>query len=416
MPVIQLDRVNRFLLCKQHLAPQTRGDDVLSVVQDICALHATGAPNPYLSLWSRLRRFQRQQLDTELYQTRRLVRRMCMRATVHIIPSAHLPVFFQATRQRLERRFQRDMSRALVWAGICGEGEQAQTLEGLQQRIVTAVAARGSATMAELGESVPELKARFEYAPGKAYGGQFSIGTRLISGLCVRGLLVRARPRGSWRSNLHQYALLPSWLPDVDLNATTPDVAQAELVRWYLDALGPATFEDIAWWSGFTKRETKKALSSLSGELVEVEIEGLPGDHLMLAVDQQRLEALERSSEPNVNLLPSLDPYIMGYRDRRRFLDPEHYDQVFDRAGNPFATVWTNGSIVGVWQQREHIMELLVWDDAQQDALHAEAERLGRFLWASQPNQPPGPTAIQAVIRPYPPGMYVRNPFALTER
>jgi len=195
-----------------------------------------------------------------------------------------------------------------------------------------------------MADSFPELKARFEYAPGKAYGGQFSIGTRLISGLCVRGLLVRARPRGSWRSNLHQYALLPSWLPDVDLNATTPDAAQAQLVRWYLHALGPATFEDIAWWSGFTKRETKKALSALGGEPVEVEIEGLPGDYLMLAVDQQRLEAVERSSEPIVNLLPSLDPYIVGYRDRRRFIDPEHYDQVFDRAGNPFATVWTNAA------------------------------------------------------------------------
>lgn len=32
----------------------------------------------------------------------------------------------------------------------------------------------------------------------------------------------RARPRGTWRSNLYEYAALSDWLPDVDLASVTP--------------------------------------------------------------------------------------------------------------------------------------------------------------------------------------------------
>jgi hypothetical protein len=85
----------------------------------------------------------------------------------------------------------------------------------------------------------------------------------------------------------------------------------------------------------------------------------------------------------SVNLLPTLDPYVMGYRDRRRFLAPEHYDQVFDQAGNAFATIWVNGQVVGVWRELEAAIELLLLWDVGGEALallEAEAKRLGRFL------------------------------------
>ena len=43
----------------------------------------------------------------------------------------------------------------------------------------------------------------------------------------------------------------------------------------------------------------------------------------------------------------------MGYRDRGRFLDPEHRTKLFDRAGNAVLTVWVNGRLVGAWGQRK---------------------------------------------------------------
>lgn len=178
-------------------------------------------------------------------------------------------------------------------------------------------------------------------------------------------------------------------------------------MRWYLAAFGPATVEDIAWWSGFSKGETRRALSALSDEVAEAEIEGLGRGYLMMAADYQRLQETRLGMEPSVNLLPSLDPYIMAYRDRRCFLAPEHYDQVFDRAGNAFATIWVNGRVIGVWRDLEAAIELPLWQDIGSEALTTEAKRLGRFL---------GGEDVEVMIRPYPPEIYVKNPFTLTRR
>ena len=121
------DQVNSFLLKKQHLAPEARGEDVVRVVEDICALHATAALTPYLSLWSRVKRFTRQQFEAKLYEERKLVRILCMRRTLHIVPSAELPVFFQATKKQLQRSLPRQVGSLLVQAGLCQEGEEAET-------------------------------------------------------------------------------------------------------------------------------------------------------------------------------------------------------------------------------------------------------------------------------------------------
>jgi hypothetical protein len=188
---------------------------------------------------------------------------------------------------------------------------------------------------------------------GKPYEGTFSLGSRLMLTMGVLGLLVRARPRGTWRSNLYEYAALSDWLPDVDPESVTPQEARAWLVRRYLAAFGPATLDDVQWWTGFSKGETEEALGALKPAAEEVTIEGLGDGCLMLAEDAQRLRDFAQPDVPYVFLLPGLDPYIMGYRDRGRFLAAEHRAKVFDRAGNAMPTVWVNGRVVGAWGQRK---------------------------------------------------------------
>ena len=51
-----------------------------------------------------------------------------------------------------------------------------------------------------------------------------------------------------------------------------------------------------------------------------------------------------------VNLLPSLDPYIMGYKERERyFLSNNHYHYIFDRTGNATSVILDDGQIIGIW-------------------------------------------------------------------
>jgi len=70
--------VNDHLAHKQHLLPTSHGRDVVKVVRDLVALHATSAAGPYLSLWARIPEFQRQTLQDALYERRQLVRVLCM--------------------------------------------------------------------------------------------------------------------------------------------------------------------------------------------------------------------------------------------------------------------------------------------------------------------------------------------------
>jgi len=403
--IVRFDQLNHFLLRKQHLTADSRGQDVLQVVQDLCALHATATATPYVSLWSRLTDFRQGQLDAELYENRALVRLLCMRATLHIVPAGQMVTFFQATRS-CQRRDPRILQQLLLQTGLCREDEEEQTLQRLLQRVVEVAAEQGPSTVTELTARIPELAAKFSYAVDKPYGGELTLASQLVPWMCSEGWLVRARPRGSWRSNLYEYAVLASWLPGMDLQAQTPDEARIQLFRCYLAALGPATLEDMVWWSGLGKGQVKKALLTLHNEVAELEIEGNDG-YWILRADLDGLGQDEPAHEPLVSLLPSLDPYIMGYRDRRRFLPPEHYDQVFDRSGNAFATVWVNGQVVGIWQQREESLELLLWEHVHTEALLAEARRLLHFLTGSD-----GPVTIQS----YPPELYVKTPFSLGRR
>ncbi len=406
MTTLALDSVNRFLLRKQHLLPDTRAKDVTQVVQDIVALHATGPLSPYLSLWSRMKGFAAQQLDLELYERRSLVRATCMRATLHVVPSQRLPVFFQATKA-LQRRNLQQLAYLLTQSGLSREGKEKAAVMRLRDRIAEVVGDRGPSTVAELGERIPELRAKFHYAPDKPYGGHFSVGSQLVPWMCILGLLVRTRPRGSWRSNLYEYTPLPAWLPNVDLEAVTAQEAQLQLMHWYLAAFGPATVEDMAWWSGLSKGQTRKALNGLGDKTEKVTIPGLGSDYDILRDDLQLLQEAKPAREPGINLLPSLDPYIMAYRDRTRFLEPERRQQVFDRAGNAIGTVWVDGRVVGAWQEQGSGIELLVWEEVDSEALAMEGRRMARFLSGED---------AEAVVKPYPPDVYVRSPFKLGRR
>jgi uncharacterized protein YcaQ len=400
------EQVNRFVLRKQHLTRESRGADLLQVIRNIVALHSTAPLSPYLSLWSRMGGPFAQELDRELYETRRLVRLTCMRSTLFVVPSAEMALFFQAT-QRQQRRSVKQMHDLLVQAGVCEEGQEEATLQHLRAQIATVVAERGPSTVAELTERIPDLTAKLVYAPDKPYGGTFSLGSQLVPWLCALGLLVRAKPRGTWRSNLYAYAPLADWLPKVDLASVTPEEAQLHVLRRYLAAFGPATLEDMVWWSGLTKTQTRKALAFLGEELVEVAIEGLGDGYLMLAAETDQLAQTAPATEPSVSLLPTLDPYIMGYKDRQRFLDEERHGQVFDRAGNAFNTVWVDGRVAGVWQETDSCIEVLLWDGGPEDTVAAEAARLGSFLTGDE---------VAVEVTPYPDDVYVRSPFTLGRR
>ena len=83
MKLIGIEKVNQFLLRKQHLTDDTKLDNIVQIVKDIGGLHATGATVPYLSLFARTHNFNKNDLKEEIHVKRGLGKIRCMRRTVY---------------------------------------------------------------------------------------------------------------------------------------------------------------------------------------------------------------------------------------------------------------------------------------------------------------------------------------------
>jgi hypothetical protein len=65
-------------------------------------------------------------------------------------------------------------------------------------------------------------------------------------------------------------------------------------------------------------------------------------------------ESMNDSGTPDgVRLLPVWDAYLMAYRERERYLLPEHAGFVYDRVGNATSVLLINGRVGGVWDMFE---------------------------------------------------------------
>ena len=121
-------------------------------------------------------------------------------------------------------------------------------------------------------------------------------------------------------------------------------VAQAELLRRWLHAFGPATEADIRWWTGWTAREARAALAATSHHVVE--LDGSTG--YVLADD---LEPVEPSA-PAGRAPPHARPDDDGLEGARVVPRPARASRCSTRNGNAGPTVWWDGRVVGGWAQR----------------------------------------------------------------
>jgi hypothetical protein len=370
-PVSVAERRAR-LAARHHLAPASRGaaspGGVAGAVADIVALHGTDPASVYLAAWARTGA-ARADVESALYDDGTLVRMLGMRRTVFVVPASLMPVIQSACTDQIAQRMRRDLGKQVQESAIAADG--AAWLDEVGGATVRALAARGSATGAELSRGEPRLRAQIVYpaAAGKSYGGPVNVTTRLLTLLSAEGLIVRGRPRGGWTSSQFTWSAAPGQ-PKPEAAA-----ARAELARRWLLAFGPAAPADLQWWAGWTATQVRQALGQL--ELTEVDLDGMAG--VMLAADQDAPAA----AEPWPALLPALDPAAMGWRERGWYLGG-HAAALFDRSGNIGPTVWWDGRIVGGWAHRKdgEIAVRLLEDVGAEAAaaITAEAGRLREWI------------------------------------
>jgi uncharacterized protein YcaQ len=359
----QLETVNRFVLHKQHLTPESKTNDLVQITGDIVGLHATSSTTPYLSLFARASSFAKHHLEHHLYERRTLGKIRCVRKTIYIHPADMLPIVFGATWHSVEKASRRYAE---------GRGISPEVYDKVSRAIL--------AMLEEQEKTAPTIKADLGTL---AEGLDISA---LLYLMCDQGLLIRGRPAQGWRDKTHRYAPFCAYFPDIDLHRHSEAEAIVLLAKQYLTAFGPATEADLVWWMGLGKTKARRAVEALEEEVIRVSFPGLPPASIMLRSDHMLLERQEFAPASVVNLLPPLDPYLMGYKERARYLSPGHAYHIFDRAGNATSTILVDGRVVGVWDFAEDDppeLRFLLLETIKDDLLEqvcAEAQRLGEFL------------------------------------
>jgi Winged helix DNA-binding domain len=361
----------RARLGRRHfLAPGSRARDAVELAGGLVGLHATDPATVFLAAWAR--GVEGAELERALYEERSVLRMIGMRRTLFVLPLDLAAVVHAGCTESILAASRRRYAKLIEGGGIASDGEA--WLDEVGAQTLRALEARGEAFAAELSADVPLLREKIHFGQGKTWAGSTGMTSWVLFLLAAEGLVVRGRPRGAWTSSQWCWAPAEAWLEE-PLPRLEPEAARVELVSRWLAAFGPASVADLKWWTGWTLTQTRAALGAI--EAVEVDLDGMPGFVLPSDVEP------ESEPQPWAAFLPSLDPTVMGWKERDWYLG-EHAPTLFDRNGNAGPTVWWNGRVVGGWAGRKdgevafRLLEDVGADAAR--AIEAEAEQLESWL------------------------------------
>jgi Winged helix DNA-binding domain len=343
----------RARLAERHLLlPTSRTDEVPAIADAVVALHSSDPVTVYLSALTRMIHPRIEAVEDALYEQHSLIRHHAMRRTLWVAtPEVVRQMHAAATRGLLEPERRRTCG-LLANSGV---QDPERWLAAAEDQVLADLREHGPSTARELGQRVEALRQPLQLAPGKRYAATQSAHTRVLLILCLTGQVVRGRP-SSWINGAYRYAAADSWLPG-GLGELDPRQAAADLIDRWLRRFGPGTTVDLRWWTGWTAAVVKRALADCGA--VEVKIDDGPA---WLANDEplnprgrgagalSPPEPQRNIAKPWVAVLPSLDPTIMGWKQRDWYL-PEAANEVFDTAGNAGPSLWIDGRVVGAWTQ-----------------------------------------------------------------
>jgi hypothetical protein len=363
------DDERRARLARRHrLTREEHAPDPVQTATALVALHSTDPATVFLSARARTRRFAVADLERALYDERSLVRMLAMRRTLWVVARELVAVVHAAATRTVAARERRRLEGLVAASGVADHPSRWLATAG--DVALEALAARGEAFTADLTRGNALLATKLPVGTGR-WQTEVSAGSRILPLLAAEGAIARGRPRTTWLNGTYRWTPVDSWL-GAPIERLDQSEAQAELLRRWLEAFGPATETDVRWWTGWTAREVRGALARIPHAVVELEGDA-PG--LVLAGDDEPTVP----PEPWVALLPTLDPTTMGWKRRDWYVGP-HERTLFDANGNAGPTVWSDGRVVGGWSHRpdgEIVVGLL--EDVGSEAAGAIAEEAARL-------------------------------------
>jgi Winged helix DNA-binding domain len=308
--VVGARELNRWTLARQLLLERVELDAV-TAIERLAGMQAQNPPSPYVGLWSRLRGFRREELESAVLGGR-VYKATLMRGTLHLVSEREFDVYRVACRHRnaLLARAERLM------AQLGGDAEL------LRAEIV--------ARLRERPHSRAELLSALAHLVPNGMSSWLAFGLLHLNGATMN---VAEDGRFDHRPG-SRYRLAPP--PEAD-----PDSALRSVVAAYLRAFGPASKADVAQWLGQPIGVFGPALEELGP--------------IALRAEGRTLYDLPDAPRPDpgvpapVRFLPKWDNLLLAYERRERVLPDALRRTVIGKNGDVLATFLVDGVVAGSW-------------------------------------------------------------------
>lgn len=307
-------RLNRATLARQMLLERA-DTSVDTAVERLIGMQAQEAKPPFIGLWSRLSRFQRQYLHHALHE-RSLVRGTLMRGTLHLFSASDYAAYRLAVQPVLDQ-------------GLNVLGDRAA---GLDREQVLPVA---RALLQEQPRTFNEMRTLLQESFPEVNERALGFTVRMMLPL----VMVPTEHPWSFPAN-STFTLAEAWIG----TPLATDDAVPGLIRRYLAAFGPATAADAQTWSGLPR--LKPVLEAMRPDLVTF-------------ADEQGRELFDLPGAPRpdaeipapVRFLPEFDNLLLSHADRTRVIADEHRGVVYQKGNlRLLATILVDGVVSGTWR------------------------------------------------------------------
>src|SRR5579871_3511290 len=270
-------------MARHHLTAGRRVGPV-TVASDVCGVQAQLMSSAHLALRARIPGITRDQIRAAVLEERTLVRTLCMRRTLHLLPAQEFSTYIAAVRT----------SRMAALCRVAARlGVTTKDFDDLNQRLANELRggplARG------------ELRERLKPQVNRPLQKWMAAVSSFASPALTEGLVCYGPERGQEVT----FVCVQEWLPKQ--NKISEAAAQRRLLRRYLRAYGPASARDFAFWSGIPMKEARPLWSAAQDDMAEVATDDGP-----LWILREDLSDLKNSAFEGeiVRLLPGFDPYL----------------------------------------------------------------------------------------------------------
>jgi hypothetical protein len=319
-------------MARHALTEPATGLGPAAVAGLLCGAHAQVLSAAELSIGRRIAGATRADVRRALWQERSLVKTFGPRGTIHLLPTADLPMWTGAL--------------SALPSSVPTHPEGVRFSPEQADEVIAAIGgalADAELTVDELTEAIADRTGPWAVEQTmEAFQSKWPRWRQLTSTAAHRGMLCFGPDRGRKVTYTNPHRWLPGFHP------AGGDTALRTLVTRYLQAYGPASAQHFAKWLSIPPRYAAGLFGRLAGELDHVELDGQPG--WVLAGDTGTPARPHRG----VRLLPYFDAYVVAGQPRQLLYPGAAATRALTPAGQAgnYPVLLVDGVVGGVWHQR----------------------------------------------------------------